>query len=157
MTASPGLSALEVGSFFVCCYLVGAPESDTCVIVDPGGDALLIQDALKATQRSPELILLKMIAPFYAISEDPEGIGYSVFYYEENMAPNEYIKLIAVDGVQPTQETIKTGRYPFTSEVYAVVRSESPPNSLAVRLRDWLLTADGQELIAQSGYAPYSN
>jgi phosphate transport system substrate-binding protein len=106
---------------------------------------------------APELILLKMIAPFYAISEDPEGIGYSVFYYEENMAPNEYIKLIAVEGVQPTQESIRTRKYPFTSEVYAVVRSESPPDSLAVRLRDWLQTADGQALIAQSGYAPFSN
>ena len=106
---------------------------------------------------APELILLKMIAPFYAISEDPEGIGYSVFYYEENMAPNEYIKLIAVEGVQPTQESIRTRKYPFTSAVYAVVRSESPPDSLAMRLRDWLLTVEGQALIAQSGYAPYSN
>jgi len=106
---------------------------------------------------APELILLKMIAPFYAISEDAHGIGYSVFYYEENMAPNEYIKLVAVDGVQPTQESISNRTYPFTTEVFSVVRAGSPPNNLAVRLRDWLLTADAQELVARSGYAPYSD
>lgn len=106
---------------------------------------------------APDLILMKMIAPFYAISEDPQGIGYSVFYYEENMAPNEYIKLIAVDGVQPTLETIKEREYPFTSEVYSVTRADSSPTSLAVRLRDWLLTPEGQELVAQSGYAPHTD
>ena len=106
---------------------------------------------------APDLVLLKMIAPFYAISEDPKGIGYSVFYYEENMAPNENIKLIAVDGVQPDIESIQTRRYPYTSEVFAVLRTDSSPTSLAVRLRDWLLTPSGQELVAQSGYASYSD
>jgi len=104
---------------------------------------------------APDLVLLKMIAPFYAISEDPLGIGYSVFYYEENMAPNEYIKLIAVDGVQPTLGSIKNKEYPLTTEVYSVVRADSSLSSLAVHLRDWLLTPEGQELVAQSGYAPY--
>ena len=104
---------------------------------------------------APDLVLLSMIAPFYTVSEDPHGIGYSVFYYEENMAPNENIKLIAVDGVQPSQESIGNREYPYTSEVYVVVRSDSSPHSLEVRLRDWLLTAEGQELVAQSGYAPY--
>ena len=106
---------------------------------------------------APDLVLLKMIAPFYAISEDPKGIGYSVFYYEENMAPNENIKLIAVDGVQPDLESIQTRRYPYTSEVFAVLRADSIPSSLEVRLRDWLLTPSGQELVAQSGYASYSD
>ena len=106
---------------------------------------------------APDLVLLKMIAPFYAISEDPQGIGYSVFYYEENMAPNEYIKLIAVDGVQPTLDSIKNREYPFTSEVYSVTRADSSPANLGVRLQEWLLTQEGQELVTQSGYAPYTD
>ena len=105
---------------------------------------------------APELVLLKMIAPFYAISDDPGGIGYSVFYYEENMAPNENIQLIAVDGVKPSIESIKNWEYPYTSEVFAVVRAGSSPSTLAIRLRDWLLTPQGQELVAKSGYATYS-
>jgi len=38
---------------------------------------------------APLLVLLKMIASFNAISEDPLGIGYSVYIYGEIMAPNE--------------------------------------------------------------------
>ena len=38
---------------------------------------------------APLLVLLKMIAPFYAISEDPQGIGFSVYSYEEYMGPSE--------------------------------------------------------------------
>ena len=106
---------------------------------------------------APDLVLLKMIAPFYAISEDLLGIGYSVFYYEEFMAPNEFIKLIGIDGMQPTLENIKSRVYPYTTEVYAVLRSDSPSTSLAARLRDWLLTPQGQELVGESGYAPFTN
>ena len=105
----------------------------------------------------PLMILLKMIAPFYAISEDPLGIGYSVYYYEEYMTPNELVKLIAVDGIKPDPERIQTQRYPFTTEVYAVVRTDSPPTSTAIHLRDWLLTPDGQDLIEQSGYVGNHN
>jgi phosphate transport system substrate-binding protein len=101
---------------------------------------------------APLMILLTMIAPFYAISDDPLGIGYSVYYYEENMAPNELVQLIAVNGIRPDRESIQTRRYPFTTEVYAVVRADSPPTGTAIHLRDWLLTPDGQDLIEQSGY-----
>jgi phosphate transport system substrate-binding protein len=104
---------------------------------------------------APLMVLMKMIAPFYAISEDPLGIGYSVYYYEENMAPNEMVKSIAVDGIKPDRESIQARQYPFTTEVYAVVRADSPPSSTAIHLRDWLSTPAGQDLIEQSGYIRY--
>jgi len=106
---------------------------------------------------APNLVLLKMITPFYAVSEDPLGIGYSVFYYEENMALKEDIKLLAVDGIQPEIGSIQGERYPFTSEVYAVIRANSSPNNLAWRIRDWLLSPMDQELVSQTGYATISD
>ena len=124
-----------------------------------GSQQLMESLGMKGTSMiaAPSLVLLKMIAPFYAISEDPLGIGYSVFYDEENMAPNENIKLLAIDGVQPNMESIQAMRYPFTSDGFAVVRAGSSPTSLAVRSRDWLLSPAGQELVAQSGYASTSD
>ncbi len=101
---------------------------------------------------APSLVLMKMIAPFYAISEDPLGIGYSVYYYEENMAPAEKIKLLAVNGIKPEYDSIKSRTYPFTTEVYTVIRVDSPPTSIAMRLRDWLLSNAGQEVVEKSGY-----
>lgn len=102
----------------------------------------------------PDLILPSMIAPFYAVSEDIEGISYSVYYYEENMAPNEQVKLIAVDGIQPDPQNIGNQSYPYTTQVYAVIRDDLSKNSSAYILRDWLLTPDGQSLIKESGYIP---
>lgn len=103
---------------------------------------------------APEMVLPKMFAPFYAVSDDPLGIGYSVFYYEENMAPRERVKLCAVEGVMPDKRSIQSLDYPFVTEVYAVVRGDLSTNNLAYQLWQWLQTSTGQELIAESGYVP---
>ena len=105
----------------------------------------------------PEMVLPKMIAPFYAVSEDPAGIGYSVYYYEQNMAPEEHVKLVAVDGVKPDSKSIQSKEYPLTTEVYAVIRGDLSAGSITFQLRDWLLSPEGQELIKESGYVPLSN
>jgi phosphate transport system substrate-binding protein len=54
----------------------------------------------------------------------------------------------------PSPETIQGRQYPFVTEVYAVVRRGLPATSPAVRLRDWLLTPEGQQVVAESGYVP---
>ena len=94
------------------------------------------------------------MAPIYAVSDDINGIGYSVYYFEQFMAPNELIKVIAVDGIQPTQETIKSLHYPFTTEVYLATRNDLPGESIANQLREWMLSPLGQVVIAESGYVP---
>ena len=103
---------------------------------------------------APDMILLKMFAPFYAVSDDPLGIGYSVYYYEENMAPREQVKLLAVDGVKPDPASIRSRQYPFATEVYAIVRGNQPKGSLAYQLWQWLGSVEGQALVAESGYVP---
>jgi phosphate transport system substrate-binding protein len=127
---------------------------------EQSGSQQLMQELVmkgRAMVEAPLMVLPKMIAPFYAISEDPLGIGYSVYYYEENMAPNELIKLLGVDEIIPSHETIQTRQYPFTTEVYAVVRADSPPMSGAIRLRDWLLSPAGQKVVEESGYVRWTD
>jgi phosphate transport system substrate-binding protein len=70
------------------------------------------------------------------------------------MLPDEKVKLIAIDGVQPTSENIGQRHYPLTTDVYAVLRKGMPKDSSAVMLRDWLLTADGKVAVEESGYVP---
>jgi phosphate transport system substrate-binding protein len=70
------------------------------------------------------------------------------------MAPNEQIKLCKVNGVLPTYESIQRREYIFTTEVYVVTLAESPEESSGVMLRRWLLSAEGQEAIQESGYVP---
>jgi phosphate transport system substrate-binding protein len=103
---------------------------------------------------SPDMMLVSMTGPINAISEDPWGIGYSVYYYAVSIFPSEFVKLIGVDGVVPTSDSIADRSYPLTTEVYAVIREGMSQDSTAVLLRDWLLTEEGQEVVAESGYLP---
>jgi ABC-type phosphate transport system substrate-binding protein len=52
----------------------------------------------------------------------------------------------------PSKSAIAEGSYPFREPVLVVIRRDASETTR--RLRDWLLGADGQKTIAESGYAP---
>ena len=103
---------------------------------------------------APSLILETMMGPVNAISEDRWGIGYSVYFYATSIFPAAQVKLIAIEGVEPSAANIAAQAYPLTTEVYAVVRADMPAGSTALMLRDWLLTEEGQAVVEESGYVP---
>ena len=103
---------------------------------------------------SPDMMLASMLGPINAIGEDPLGIGYSVYFYAKFIYPSEDVKLLGIDGVQPTSENIAGSSYPLSTEVYVVIRQGMPADHSAVLLRNWLLTDEGQIAIASSGYVP---
>ena len=82
------------------------------------------------------------------------SIGYSVYYYINNMYMKEGIKLLKVNGVAPTNESIAGGEYPYRQPFYAVIRADEPEDSPARQLYRWLLTAEGQALVEAAGYVP---
>ena len=103
---------------------------------------------------APDMILEGMMGPFNAISSDVYGIGYSVYFYAEYMFTSETVKMIGVDGVDPTSENISQRNYPLTTEVYVVINENTSEDSTARLLRDWLLTDEGQAVVGESGYVP---
>lgn len=78
------------------------------------------------------------------------AIGYSYRYYANVMYPNAETKMLAVDGVYPTEDTIRDGSYPFSSYFYAVTNGQPEGNVKA--LLDWILSDEGQSLMEQTGY-----
>ncbi len=107
------------------------------------GDAPMVE--------APDWLLgFSMIAPFTSLSHDPLGLGYSVYYYAAFMQPLEMVSMIGVNGVVPSSESIGNGTYPLVTEVYAVIRTgeEGAPRAMF----DWLVTSDGQDTIAATGY-----
>ena len=80
-------------------------------------------------------------------------------YYENyrelmvDVTPNQ-VKLLAIDGVLPTDETIADGSYPLADYNYVVIRADEPENSPARRLADFMLTAAGQEVVSSAGFLP---
>jgi len=91
------------------------------------------------------------------IGEDQSGIAYSFYYYQELMADYAGVRACAINGVSPTAETIRNRTYPLVTEVFAVTRRDSAADHSARRLRDWLLTPAGQQVIAETEYVPLTD
>ncbi len=78
------------------------------------------------------------------------SIGYSFRYYATGMKPNDNIRLLAVNGIEPTIENIKNGTYPFTVDVYAVTAGSTKENT--AKLIEWVLSEQGQSFMETCGY-----
>lgn len=93
--------------------------------------------------------LVDAVADF---SGGPTGIGYNVYYYVTEMHRNTSIKILSIDGIQPTYETIQSGQYPHVSDFYSVIRKSEPADSPARALHEWMLSDEAQDLIASEHY-----
>lgn len=80
------------------------------------------------------------------------AMGFTFRYYSTEMVRNKKIKLLSIDGIAPTKENIRNGTYPLVSEFYAVTAGGENEN--VQKLIDWILTDEGQALVAKVGYVP---
>ena len=81
-------------------------------------------------------------------------LGYSVFYYANNMYFEKDLKFMGVNGVLPSTQTIYDGSYPCINAFYAAIRIDEPEDSNARKLFDWLTGEAGQQLVLDLGYVP---
>ena len=88
-----------------------------------------------------------------AIVLNPFAIGYTVYYYNEQMIrPGDKLKTVGINGVHPNKQTISDRSYPYAAEVYAVIRSDTDKSSMAYKIYEWLQTETGRQVIKKSGY-----
>ena len=84
------------------------------------------------------------------------GLGYSIYYYFNNMDvlydTKTNLKLLAVDGVFPNDETIADGSYPLSNNTYVVLRKDTPLDSPARKMADFMLTEAGQDCVERAGF-----
>ncbi len=84
------------------------------------------------------------------------GLGYSIYYYYHNMDlfydTKTNLKLLAIDGVHPTDETIADGSYPLANNTYIVLRKDTPADSPARKMAEFMLTEAGQQCVELAGY-----
>ena len=78
------------------------------------------------------------------------ALGFSVYYYASSMHQVPGVRLIRVEGVEPSNETISNGEYCLVNPFFVVTNGQSSGNALAIR--DWLLTDDGQDFVEECGY-----
>ena len=122
-----------------------------------GSQELMLSLVMKDLQmlNFPEMILYGMMGPINRISNDRDGLGYTVYFYEQFMAPNDSLKLLAVNEIFPESATLMKKRYVYTTDVYAVIRENLDKSSNAYKLYQWLRTYNGQRVTEESGYIPY--
>ena len=86
------------------------------------------------------------------------AIGFSFRYYATEMVRNGDIRLLALDGVEPTKETIRDSTYPISSYFYAVtaapIGKPAPEerNETMAAFLNWILSPQGQTLVEETGY-----
>ncbi|MFC2098810.1 PstS family phosphate ABC transporter substrate-binding protein [Bacteroidota bacterium] len=112
----------------------------------------LVMKDLEMKEFHEMMMLLSMMGPINRITEDKYGIGYTVYFFEQFMAPNDNLKLLAIDGVFPEYKTIKNRSYIYSTEVFAVIREDLDRQSTAYQLFQWLITTEGRCVIEESGY-----
>jgi phosphate transport system substrate-binding protein len=78
------------------------------------------------------------------------AVGYSFRWYATVMNANPDIKLLSINGLEPTVANIRNGSYPLTGELNIVTTNTRNPN--VQKLIDWTVSAEGQALIEKAGY-----
>ena len=84
------------------------------------------------------------------------GLGYSIYYYFNNMDmfynTKTELKLLSIDGVYPTDETIANGSYPLSNNTYIAIRKDTPKDAPARKMAEFMLTKKGQECVEEAGF-----
>ena len=94
----------------------------------------------------------ELISAIKGFDGSANAIGYTVYYYAEDMRMAEGLKIISVDGVKPGTDTIRNGEYPFLNPYYAVIGAGEPEDSPTRIMYNWLLSDEGQALVNHEGY-----
>jgi phosphate transport system substrate-binding protein len=82
-----------------------------------------------------------------AIANDPNAIGYvSVGHMDASVAG------VALDGVPPTIDTVKSGEYKVARGLYS--NTQGDPSGLTQLFIAYLLSPEGQQIVVQKGFVP---
>ena len=128
--------------------------------INSGSQTLFLQLAMQDTipmDAQTDLRISTMNELVDAITEydnSQNALGYSVYYYTQQMYIKDNAKLLQIDGIMPTNQSISDETYPYLTYYYAVIRSSEPANSLSRQLIDWLLCPEAQQMASGTGYVP---
>ena len=112
----------------------------------------MVMEGFALTAAQPNYIsdgMADLIAQVGSYDGGRSAIGYSYLYYVDALYRSGSLKVLAVDGVTPDPENLRSGAYPWTVYYYAVY---AKGNETAARFAEWLTSDEGQACVAQAGY-----
>jgi len=87
-----------------------------------------------------------------AVAKDANGIGYGGMAYAKGIRLLAVKKDAATPGVVPSEATVKDNSYPITRYLYMYTANR--PSGAVKEYIDWILSPEGQAIVAQVGYFP---
>lgn len=95
------------------------------------------------------------------VKEPPAyALGYSIYYYYQTAekmmgdVTENRLKLLKINGVAPSDQTIADGSYPLSGYNYIVLRADEPQDSAARAMVRFMLSAEGQQCVDNAGFGP---
>lgn len=89
---------------------------------------------------------------------DSYALGYTLYTYLKNVGEitgiDDRLKMLAFEGVIPSEESIADDSYSPTDGYYTVVRSDLPKEHSARSVINWLKGDDGKAIIKELGLIP---
>ena len=84
-----------------------------------------------------------------ALAGDPEAIGYvSIGHIDDTIkAPN-------LDGITPSQDNARSGKYPVVRKLY--MNTKGDPQGLVAAFVRYIIGPEGAQMTAAAGYLPLS-
>jgi len=87
------------------------------------------------------------------VSDNPNAIGYDGLGYV-----TEHVKVLAI-GTQPEEpfvfpsiETVNSGAYPISRDLYMYTRRDAPP--LVNEYLEWIISPEAQQIVTRLGFVP---
>lgn len=117
----------------------------------------LVMDGLDLMEPPKEWTSDSMMGLLDSVREydnSPAAIGYTVYYYANDMEMAKGLKVLSIDGVAPSAQAIRGGDYPFLNPYFVAIAKDAAEDSPTRILYDWVLGPDGQKLAALEGYVP---
>ncbi|MBQ6334276.1 MAG: substrate-binding domain-containing protein [Erysipelotrichaceae bacterium] len=93
--------------------------------------------------------VVKEVAQYH---NEAGAIGYSFRYFLSEFHQEEHIKILTIDGIEPSLKNIENGTYPATVDLVCATLASNEKENVK-KMMEFLLSDDGQELIEGSGYA----
>ena len=83
------------------------------------------------------------------VSQNPGAIGYASV-----ASVKDTVKAVTVDGVAPTEATIKDGSYVVQRPFVLVTKTDTPLSDAAFKFFTYITSADANEIISSAGVVP---
>lgn len=116
----------------------------------------LVMDGVPMAEPPMEYVVESMYGLMEAVKTydgSAGAIGYSVYYYANDMQMAEGLKVLRIEGVEPSAVSFRDGTYPFVNPYYVLMQAGLPEEDPVSILFHWILSREGQRLVAEMGYA----